>query len=139
MMLFTAVKHGQFLKFCNFEARYLKNGRSHKKIYFYSKSSKSGQKCIGSKKITIFFFTTRHKILPFGKKVHTISAEQPGRIYFRGSKLTFRTQITCQPWKVHSFLGEGPGLIIEQCWRRKSNPQWMLQRSSDATFEWVAC
>ena len=55
-MLFTAVKHGQFLKFCNFEARYLKNGRSHKKIYFYSKSSKSGQKCIGTKKITIFFY-----------------------------------------------------------------------------------
>ena len=55
-MLFTAVKHGQFFKFCNFEARYLKNGRSHKKNYFYSKSSKSGQKCIGTKKITNFLF-----------------------------------------------------------------------------------
>ena len=55
-MLFTAVKHGQFFKFCNFEARYLKNGRSHKKNYLYSKSSKSGQKCIGTKKITNIFF-----------------------------------------------------------------------------------
>ena len=70
-MLFRAVEHREFSKFCKFGARYLKNGRSHKKFCLYSKSSKSGQKYIRTKKITTFFFTTLHKILPFCQKMTT--------------------------------------------------------------------
>ena len=44
--LFTAVKNRQFFKFYNYEARYHKNGRCHKKMYFYSKSSTMGVKYI---------------------------------------------------------------------------------------------
>ena len=66
-MLFRAVEHREFSKFCKFGARYLKNGRSHKKFCLYLKSSKSGQKYIRTKKITKFFFyyaTQNFALLP---------------------------------------------------------------------------
>ena len=65
-MLFRAVEHREFSKFCKFGARYLKNGWSHKKFCLYLKSSKSGQKYIRTKKITIFFYyaTQNFALLP---------------------------------------------------------------------------
>ena len=66
-MLFRAVEHREFSKFCKFGARYLKNGWSHKKFCLYLKSSKSGQKYIRTKKITKFFFyyaTQNFALLP---------------------------------------------------------------------------
>ena len=61
-MLFRAVEHSEFSKFFNIEARYLKNGRSHKKFCWYSKSSKSGQKYIRTIKITKknFYYATQN-------------------------------------------------------------------------------
>ena len=66
-MLFRAVEHREFSKFCKFGARYLKNGWSHKKFCLYLKSSKSGQKYIRTKKITKIFFyyaTQNFALLP---------------------------------------------------------------------------
>ena len=66
-MLFRAVEHREFSKFCKFGARYLKNGWSHKKFCLYLKSSKSGQKYIRTKKITKNFFyyaTQNFALLP---------------------------------------------------------------------------
>ena len=48
-----------------------KTGGRTKNFVFYLKSSKSGQKYIRTKKITKFFFTTLHKILPFCQKMTT--------------------------------------------------------------------
>ena len=64
-MLFRAVEHREFSKFCKFGARYLKNGRSHKNFCLYSKSSKSGQKYIRTIKITkkIYYATQNFAIL----------------------------------------------------------------------------
>ena len=68
-MLFRAVEHRKFSKFCKFEARYLKNGRSHKKFCLHSKSSKSGQKYIRTIKITKNFFLRYTKFCSFAKKL----------------------------------------------------------------------
>ena len=80
-MLFTAVKHGQFFKFCNFEARYLKNGRSYKKNYLYPKSSKSGQKCIGTKKITNIFFYYLSQNFALWQKIALTQKNYPNFFY----------------------------------------------------------
>ena len=53
-MLFRAVEHREFSKFCKFEARYLKNGRSHKKSCSHSKSSNSGHIAVLKKMTEIY-------------------------------------------------------------------------------------
>ena len=103
-MLFTAVKHGQFLKFCNFEARYLKNGRSHKKNYFYSKSSKSGQKCIGTKKFTIFIFYYPSQIFALWQKIAMTQNFYPNFFYSLDPPLSeFKVKIRGHPFAYRCY------------------------------------
>ena len=103
-MLFTAVKHGQFLKFCNFEARYLKNGRSYKKNYLNSKSSKSGQKCIGTKKITNIFFYYLSQNFALWQKIALTQNFYPNFFYSLDPPLSeFKVKIRGHPFAYRCY------------------------------------
>merc|ERR1712120_90776 len=70
-MLFRAVEHREFSKFCKFGARYLKNGRSHKNFVSTQNLLKVVRNILEPKKLQKNFFTTLHKILPFCQKMTT--------------------------------------------------------------------
>ena len=103
-MFFTAVENRQFFLIFNFETRYLKNGRSHKKNYIYSKSSKSGQKYIGTKKITIFYFYYPSQNFALWQKIALTQNFYPNFFYSLDPPLSeFKVKIRGHPFAYRCY------------------------------------
>merc|ERR1712121_552233 len=95
---------------------YLKNGRSYKKNYFNQKSSKSGQKCIRTKKITNIFFYYLSQNFALWQKIALTQNFYPNIFYSLDPPLSeFKVKIRGHPFAYRYYPSNRTITLFSPC------------------------